>query len=298
MGVSDTCGTEAVRRPGDHLPLRRVAIDFDGVPFDWHPSRPGLARAANAVSWAAVTFERRLCAAFREALPRVDDPYLGAEVEDFIAQEATHSRVHRAHIRALEASYPGLSGLDAELDALAEVHLSDMALMDRLALGATVEGALAPLGRYLVAERARVFAGADVRVAALFLWHFCEEIEHRSTALKLYRALGGSWARRMRATRALRRLQSDGTRLVGRRFADCIPAGQGGLPELPVGWPLARLGVQLADSLRPGHDTGGRAMPDWAQAYLSRIRLGTGPVEAWAGESAGGDTRSRTLVPS
>ena len=125
-----------------HLPLRRVDIDFSGVPFQWHPQRPALSTAANAVSWAAVVFERRLCDAFREAIPDITDPALVSEVEDFIAQEATHSRVHRSHIKALVEMHPALDGLVDDLDALAEDRLRDLPLLDRLAFGATVEGAL------------------------------------------------------------------------------------------------------------------------------------------------------------
>ena len=268
-----------------HLPLRRVDIDFSGVPFQWNPERPALSTAANAVSWAAVVFERRLCDAFREAMPDITDPALVSEAENFIAQEATHSRVHRSHIKALVGMHPALDGLVAELDALAEARLRDLPLLDRLAFGATVEGALAPLGRYLVAEREKLFRGSDARVSALFLWHFSEEIEHRSTALKLYRHMGGTWRGRIRAAWDTRKLQRDGAGLIRERFRTAFPDAGYGFPELPVGLPLLRLAWGLFKSLAPGHDTGGRAMPIWARQYLHTIRLGVGPVEAWLGST-------------
>ena len=270
------------------LPLRRVRIDFEGVPFAWHPSRPNLGGAANAVSWAAVVFEKRLCAAFREALPLIDDLYLVAECEAFIAQEATHSRVHKEHVRALVEMHPGLDGLLGELEGLAETHLSRLDLIERLAFGATVEGWLAPLGHYLVAERERLFAGADIRVSALFLWHFCEEIEHRSTALKLYRHLraqsGAPWYLRQRAALKTLKLSREGSRLISHYFKRA-GLGSAGRVELPLGAPSAKLFSGLVASHLPGHDTGGAASPDWAQHYLSRIQKGLGPVEALSGNS-------------
>ena len=282
--------------PQPSLPLRRVAIDFDGVPFAWHPSRPRLSSVANAVSWAAVVFEKRLCAAFRDALPLVDDPHLRAECEAFIAQEATHSRVHKAHVKALETLHPELAPLMGELDALADAHLSHRSLIERIAFGATVEGWLAPLGRYLVAERDRLFAGADVRVTSLFLWHFSEEIEHRSTALRLYRhlrpQLGAPWHTRQRAALATLRLSRAGARLIGGRFRR-VDSYVSGAPALPMGRPLLRLVRETLASHRPGFDAGGDIAPAWSLEYLSRIQGGLGPVEALVG--VGGRERSRVV---
>ena len=278
------------------LPLRRVRINFEGVPFAWHPSRPNFGRAANAVSWAAVVFEKRLCAVFREALPLIENPHLMAECEAFIAQEATHSRVHKGHVRALVEMHLELEGLMGELEGLAETYLSRLDLIERLAFGATVEGWLAPLGHYLVAERERLFADADIRVTALFLWHFCEEIEHRSTALKLYRhlrpRLGAPWYLRQRAALKTLKLSRVGSRLISRYFAEA-GLGSAGRMELPLGAPLAKLLSSLVASHFPSHDTGGAASPDWAQHYLSRIQKGLGPVEALAG--VGGVARSGVI---
>ena len=282
------------------LAVRRVDIDFAGVPLSWHPARPGLARAANLVSFAAVTFERRLCDTFREALASTDALPLDlrAECEDFIAQEATHSRLHRRHLAALGGTASlDVAVLQGELDALADAHLGGLSLLDRLALGAIVEGALAPLGHYLVGERDVLFAGGDVRVAALFLWHFSEEIEHRSTAHALYRAVGGTWAHRLRQLPRLWRLHRAGMVLLSPHLA---AAGQ---PHARLGLPRSaarrRLLRDLAASLGPRPPM--RPLPGWAARYLHAIQRGIGPVEAWTGQgrtAAGGEAapRSRAIA--
>ena len=279
--------------PQSPLTIRRVHIDLKGVPFAWHPGRPRLATALNAVSWAAVVFERRLCGVFKEMLPDVHDARLRTECEHFVAQEAMHSRLHGLHVRALVAAHPELGGLLEALEDLAEARLSGLSVMDRLAMGALVEGWLAPLGRYIVAEREQLFAGADVRVASLFLWHFCEEIEHRSTAHKLYRARGGSWWGLMRALPRLVGLQRAGRRIVAERFAG-VDGARGGVPEAVWGTALLVLAGRGLGVLLPGHRTGGPAAPDWAVGYLSRVAGGMGPVEAWTGRTAIAKSRSIT----
>jgi hypothetical protein len=45
---------------------------------------------------------------------------------------------------------------------------------------------LTPLFKMVFDNRQPLFAGSDERVGALLLWHFVEEIEHRSSALRIH----------------------------------------------------------------------------------------------------------------
>ncbi|MGB3455863.1 MAG: metal-dependent hydrolase, partial [Litorimonas sp.] len=170
------------------LTVRRVSFDFAGIPFHWHPS-PALSAIGNATSFGAVAFERMVCQSVKEALPLIRDPALEAECRDFIAQEAMHSAAHKRHVKALLEVQPDLAGVPGQVEALNAELFGDRPLHARLGFAALLEGVLPALGRHMIVERKTLFDGADPRMSALLLWHFCEEIEHEATAAKLYRHL-------------------------------------------------------------------------------------------------------------
>ena len=52
---------------------------------------------------------------------------------------------------------------------------------------ANLEATFTPLFKVILDNRDSLFGGGDTRVASLMMWHFVEEIEHRSSGLKLCR---------------------------------------------------------------------------------------------------------------
>jgi predicted metal-dependent hydrolase len=64
---------------------------------------------------------------------------------------------------------------------------------------AATEHLTAILADYLLAQHATALAGAELRLRDFWLWHASEELEHRSTAFDLYRAMGGNekWRRKL-----------------------------------------------------------------------------------------------------
>ncbi len=122
----------------------------------------------------------------RDAEPLIKDPAVLEEARTFRAQEAIHSMAHRKHVKALIARYPGLQiALDrlvAHFDALYEAK----DLKYHLAYAGGLESIFTPSFTLLLDNRDVLFGGGDARVASLLIWHFCEEIEHRSSALNVY----------------------------------------------------------------------------------------------------------------
>jgi len=55
-----------------------------------------------------------------------------------------------------------------------------------LAYIANLEATFTPLFKMVFDNRRLLFAGEDERAGTLFLWHFVEEIEHRSSALLIH----------------------------------------------------------------------------------------------------------------
>ncbi|MDC0723734.1 metal-dependent hydrolase [Nannocystis bainbridge] len=180
------------------LQVRKVQFDFaDDVPFMWHPGNPTFAVMANMISILAIAFEKYIVAVVRQAMPQFTEPDVVAEADAFLRQEAQHARVHRQHLKALYRRWPGLQHTVDEAIRCFDEMLAAKSLRYHLAYIADLEATFTPTFKLFLDHEADLFRPGDDRVASMFLWHFVEEVEHRSSALILYRALGWSEAYRL-----------------------------------------------------------------------------------------------------
>ena len=192
------------------LQIRRLDFDFDGeIPFNWNPDNPAFSTYMDLVSIIAIAFETMVVAAVRQAIPLIDDPHVAEEADAFLRQEAQHSRAHRHHVRALIRQHPGLQQtLDEAIAAFGRVTATE-SLRYRLAYIADLEATFTPFFKMLLDNEDTLFKPGDDRVASLLIWHFVEEVEHRSSALIIYDAVVGSPTYRMRVLpRVCRHLQT------------------------------------------------------------------------------------------
>lgn len=197
------------------LRIRRIRFDLDGeVPFNWNAGNPAFSTYMNMVSMMAICFEKMLVSAVREAMPRITDPAVADEAEAFLRQEAQHANAHRQHLRALIRSHPGLREiLDAAVASYD--HLTESTPLNfRLAYIADLEATFTPFFKMLLDNEATLFRPGDERVASLLMWHFVEEVEHRSSALVVYDAVvGDKWYRLRVLPRVVKHLMQVATRL-------------------------------------------------------------------------------------
>ena len=179
------------------LQVRRPKFDFtDDVPWIWHPQNPAFSFLMNATSIIAICFEQMIVAAVQEAKPRMTDPDVAAEATAFLRQEAQHSSSHRKHVNALIKHYPGLQQTLDNAAACFDRLTATTSVEFRLAYVADLEATFTPSFKLMLDNEATLFRPGDDRVASLFLWHFVEEVEHRSSALLIYDAVvGDSWYR-------------------------------------------------------------------------------------------------------
>lgn len=118
------------------------------------------------------------------------------ELRGFIGQEATHRQVHRRFNQQLTAL-----GYQNHIEARIERRIQRLAALDvrrHVAATAATEHITALLAFWLL-RNPSVLAGAPPAAQSMWLWHSTEEIEHRSTAFDLYRAIGGHEAGRKQA---------------------------------------------------------------------------------------------------
>lgn len=176
----------------------RFAFADHHVPFLWNESNPAFSSMANAVSFLAIAFEKMIGQMIPEAMPLITDPVIAEEADAFVRQEGQHSMGHRQHAKGLIKSYPGLKETLDEVIAAFDDLTANKPLKYRLAYTADLEATFTPVFKLMLDHDDTLFAPGDDRVASLFLWHFVEEVEHRSSALIIYDAVANDPWYRMR----------------------------------------------------------------------------------------------------
>ena len=272
------------------LQVRQIPFSFDGVEFMWNPSNPTFSILANCGSFFVIGLERYLVRIMKDADGEITDPEVREESRLFVQQEAVHSKAHRRHAKALVDRYPGLQGA---VD-LAVAHFDDLYnrrdLRYHLAYAAGLEGTFTPLFRTIIDYRDRLFRDGDARVASLFLWHFCEEIEHRSSAVNVYDHLVGDNLYKVRMFPSVLQHANQGFDLLMREFRSHVPhvgtADQYGsrtarlfglranpLPTIPVRDQLRTAWRALA-SIRRSYDHEHQPIPAWAETWFDHYARG------------------------
>lgn len=210
------------------LEIRRIRFDFDDapVPFNWNPANPAFSTYMNMVSIIAICFEKMIVSAVREAMPHIADPDVAAEAEAFLRQEAQHASAHRQHVRALIRNYPGLQQTLDDSVAAYDRLTATTSLQYRLAYIADLEATFTPFFKMLLDHDNTLFRPGDDRVASLLVWHFVEEVEHRSSALVIYDAVVGSKTYRMRVLPRIVRHLLEVTTLITNGINDHVPLAE------------------------------------------------------------------------
>lgn len=284
------------------LKVRRVKFDLagDDIPFNWHPQRPAFAMQCNVVSFFAPGFEKLIVQSTREALPLMRDPEMVDEATDYIKQEGQHKAAHLAHLRALIRRWPGLKHTMDEVIASYDRLLATKPLAWRLAYAAVVEATFTPYFRVFLDHDDKLFEPGDERISSLFIWHFVEEMEHRSSALRVYDAVHDSYPYRLKTIAGVVKHLNEMLKIVGDGFREHVPVGEGGefadlvpagvtLRSMAAVWRFNRthaeydttyaevplremieMFVGLVRSQAPDHDPLYERLPDFAARWFRR----------------------------
>ena len=299
------------------LQVRRPRFDFTGdIPFVWNPERPAFSLAMNATSILAIGFEQMIVAAVREGMPRISDPAIAEEATAFLKQEAQHSSSHRKHVMALIRRHPGLQQVFDDAMSYFDDLTPSTSLEFRLAYVADLEATFTPSFKLMLDNDDILFRPGDDRVASLFLWHFVEEVEHRSSALVIYDAVVGKPWYRMRVLPRVVKHMLGGLELIAdgvnahlpfedRRvdarsllpsygFEHAVKRLRGrSEPKAPPpfqGVPLREkvvAGVRVLLSQTPFHDPAEDRLPAFADDWFRRWDDG-GDVTRWYGAAVAG----------
>ena len=159
----------------------------------WNRRLPEFTCAANALSLLMPHVEPYVVRSTRAAVPLLE-PELRAETERYLRQEASHHREHRRFNDVVAARYPGVASLECAMAATYRWLGRRGNLGFGVAYAAGFETIAFASARWIGPRVPRLFHGADPSVARLFLWHLAEEVEHKSVAFDVQRAVSTSRA--------------------------------------------------------------------------------------------------------
>ena len=234
---------------------------------------------SNAISFGAIGFERWLCKAFRMVEPQITAPAIAEECKLFIEQEAVHSAVHAKHVRALMKRYPGLEETRQKSIDYFDVLLEERSLEFNICYGASLEATFTPSFKLIIDNRDVLMADGDARVASALLWHFCEEIEHRSSAIEVYNHVYKNPFRRLQILNWSKKHMSNFIRYMISDFKRHIPEDE--WPKTK-GQAFAQVSKsELNKALRrifmsqtPWHNPAKEPTPKWAETWFSAYESG------------------------
>ena len=272
------------------LQVRQLPFTFDGVEFVWNPANPAFSVFTNCVSFWVIGLERYLVRIMKDADGDITDPAVRQEARLFTQQEAVHARTHRRHVKALIDRFPRLQ---ATVDA-AIAHYDE--LYDRhdlryhLAYAAALEGTFTPVFGMIIDHRDTLFRDGDARVASLCLWHFCEEIEHRSSAVMVYDHVVGDHAYKMRVFPSVVSHVDQGFESLLREFQAGVPGEAGAdhygsrtarllgrranpFATIPIQDRL-RVACRAMRSILGSYDHDKQPTPAWAETWFAHYAQG------------------------
>lgn len=262
------------------MTVRRIAFRFpEQLGGLWNRKRPQFSHIVNAASLAMPYLEPYLIDTMRQARAKLTDPRLIADIDLYIGQEAAHYRQHQQFNKRLaDMGYTAVPAMEAVLRADYAGFAKNRSFTFNLAYAEGFEAMALAIGHMLIEDRDHLFGDSEPAVASLILWHFVEEIEHKSATYDIFKALDGRYlwriwglvfatvhimARTRQGYAAL--LHQDGlwwhwrSRLATWRLLARI---------------FRRLTPRFLAILRPGYDPRQVPDPDWALAWWRQFGEG------------------------
>ncbi len=147
--------------------------------------------AANSVSLLMPFVEPYVVRSVSAVSDELPEPLRGA-AEDFCRQELQHQRQHRRFNDAVTRDSRALQRIERLARSVYGWMSRTRSTRFSLAFAAGSETIAFAIARWTESHFRVLFDGADDVVATLFLWHLAEEVEHKTVAFDVYRAIGGS----------------------------------------------------------------------------------------------------------
>ena len=192
------------RTPADVpvLPRNREYDLARSLQHDWFDNHPFKTAWFNAMSITFPLGEKFFIDSVRHFADRINDPKLIEDIRGFCGQEGFHRRERQRYNETL-CAHRGydLNYLEGRLEKNIERGKKFLSPLERLAATAAFEHITAIMAESALSEDNPMINSVDNAMQALWQWHAAEEMEHKSVAFDVYRAVGGTERMRKRAMR-------------------------------------------------------------------------------------------------
>uniref|UniRef100_UPI0009A98202 metal-dependent hydrolase n=1 Tax=Acinetobacter baumannii TaxID=470 RepID=UPI0009A98202 len=127
----------------------------------------------------------------RNVRNQIKDEKLLEDIKAFIAQEAFHSREHKTlNNHLIHSNYPEVVEIEAKTKARLD-KLRQLSAVEQVAATVVMEHYTATLARLLLTD-SLIKAKTTQESRNLWEWHALEELEHKSVAFDVLKAIGGN----------------------------------------------------------------------------------------------------------
>ncbi|MEB3031996.1 metal-dependent hydrolase [[Mycobacterium] nativiensis] len=179
--------------------VRRIRFPFgDPTPINHHFVEGDIAFShfIAVLSAAFPPGEESFIRSVRRFADQVTDPVLKKRVAGFIGQESVHGQEHRRlNEKLINMGYPFVRlftfGHDSRRERLVQRIENRAPALAHLAMTAAAEHYTATLAERVLTSPEIQAMAQDAEIRNLFNWHAVEELEHKSVAFDVYRAVGG-----------------------------------------------------------------------------------------------------------
>jgi uncharacterized protein len=184
------------------LPRNREYDIARSLQRDWFDNHPFKTAWFNAMSITFPLGEKFFIDSVRYFAGQIADPKLNEDIRGFCGQEGFHRREHQRYNQVLcEQRGYDLAALEGRLESNIKRAYKFLSPLERLAATAAFEHITAIMAEAALDDDNPMIQSADSDMLALWQWHAAEEMEHKSVAFDVYRAVGGTEKMRKRGMR-------------------------------------------------------------------------------------------------
>ena len=169
--------------PPPIVPREKLDFGLEGdIPRFWLDNDPFKTRFFDAMSTLFPVGEKFFITCVRDFRDRITDPKVLQDIKDFTRQEAQHSMLHTQYNTRLQAQGIAVDAiLEGQEKRLFGIIRKVFSREFTLGITSASEHITAIMADCFV-ERPEIFANADERIRALYVWHAMEEMEHKGVA--------------------------------------------------------------------------------------------------------------------